>query len=316
MLELFISWSGDKSRSVALALGEWLPGVINNVRPFVSAQDIYAGTRWQVEIAGRLETAEFGIVCVTRENQLNTWLNFEAGALAKVVDATRVVPLAIDLKPSDVQIPLGQFQAQPATEDGIGRIVASINSVCHPVLAESLLARATAMWWPELKRKLDEIERQSGNTSRAVAPTRSDRELLEELLGTVRGLSARNTQTNTVALTSRTHRGRELGTILIDISNFRPDAVLHEVPLDEATTVSEVLNSVYYELADLVAPFAYRNDWILRTEGGTALDQLGSDWAMGVGNRVDDRLWGVVGPPVGSLLIAERVVRQTASASG
>ena len=55
-----------------------------------------------------------GILCVTRENHEAPWLNLQAGALAKAVDVSRVVPLAIDLAPSDVVLPLGQFQAQPA----------------------------------------------------------------------------------------------------------------------------------------------------------------------------------------------------------
>jgi hypothetical protein len=65
-VKVFISWSGTKSRDVALALREWLPLVMNSVEPFVSAKDIYAGTRWQLEISAQLEATNFGIVCVTR----------------------------------------------------------------------------------------------------------------------------------------------------------------------------------------------------------------------------------------------------------
>ena len=50
------------------------------------------------------------------ENQSAPWLNFEAGALAKKLESSRVVPLAINLKPSEVQQPLGQFQAKEATK--------------------------------------------------------------------------------------------------------------------------------------------------------------------------------------------------------
>src|SRR4051794_3511302 len=135
-MRLFISWSGKKSHAVALALHDWLPGVINHVRPFVSSTDIWAGTRWQAEIAGQLESTNFSIVCVTQENQAAPWLNFEAGALAKAVDASRVVPLAIDLKPSDVELPLGQFQAQPATQEGLSKVLASINAACEQPLKD------------------------------------------------------------------------------------------------------------------------------------------------------------------------------------
>ena len=46
-MKVFISWSDNKSQAVAIALADWLPGVINSIEPFVSAKDIYAGTRWQ-----------------------------------------------------------------------------------------------------------------------------------------------------------------------------------------------------------------------------------------------------------------------------
>jgi TIR domain len=182
-MKVFISWSGDKSRSVALALADWLPGVINVVEPFVSAKDIYAGSRWQFDIATQLDETNFGIVCVTRDNQLAPWLNFEAGALAKSVDSSRVAPLAIDLKPSDVQLPLGQFQAQPATKDGIEAIVRSLNGSCPSPLDETRLSRAFATWWPQLEDQLREIEATAVPSD---APIRSDRELLEEILNTVR----------------------------------------------------------------------------------------------------------------------------------
>jgi hypothetical protein len=185
-MKVFISWSGEKSRQVAIALRDWLPGVINSVEPFVSAKDIYAGTRWQAEIAAQLDAANFGIVCVTRDNQSAPWLNFEAGAIAKAVDASRVIPLAIDLKPSDIEIPLGQFQAQPADEAGVREIVVSINAVCENGLQDSLLRNAFRIWWPELAKRLTDIEAKSEPSG---TPERSDRELLEETLNTVRSFA-------------------------------------------------------------------------------------------------------------------------------
>jgi hypothetical protein len=188
-MKVFISWSGQKSREVAVALRDWLPAVINSVEPFVSSEDIYAGTRWQMEIAGQLESTNFGIVCVTKDNQHAPWLNFEAGALAKAVDSSRVVPLAVDLKPTDVELPLGQFQAQPATKQGISAVVTSVNGACESPLADGLLDRAVNKWWPDLDAALAEIDERSAPTHAANGPHRTERELLEETLNTVRSLA-------------------------------------------------------------------------------------------------------------------------------
>jgi hypothetical protein len=66
--------------------------------PWMSDNNIDGGARWNDKIAKALEETDFGIVCVTRENQSSAWLNFEAGAVAKKVGQARVIPLLIDLR--------------------------------------------------------------------------------------------------------------------------------------------------------------------------------------------------------------------------
>jgi hypothetical protein len=185
-MQVFVSWSGSKSQKVAVALRDWLPCVLQGVKPFVSSQDINAGGRWQHEIATHLQASNFGIVCVTRENQDSRWLNFEAGALAKSVQIGRVVPLAIDLSPADVRPPMGQFQAKPADQSGMGEVVASVNEACEPPLTDAIIEKSFQKWWPELSERLAAIEDTQADAAPPPAPARSDRELLEEVLNAVR----------------------------------------------------------------------------------------------------------------------------------
>lgn len=67
-MKLFISWSGTRSRELAEALREWIPLVLHYVEPWLSEADITAGERWAQSVAKELETSNFGIICVTREN--------------------------------------------------------------------------------------------------------------------------------------------------------------------------------------------------------------------------------------------------------
>src|SRR5579871_6874540 len=120
-MRVFISWSGARSKAVAAALTEWLPGCVQRVQPFMS-KDIDAGRAWSKEIADALAESKVGIIVVTPDNHDKPWLHFEAGALAKTLwvdDNTRVIPYLVGLEPHDIpKGPLNTFQAKKADRDG------------------------------------------------------------------------------------------------------------------------------------------------------------------------------------------------------
>lgn len=184
-VKVFLSWSGEYSRQIAMGLREWLPQILNEVEPFISTS-IEAGTRWQAEVAAQLEEALFGVVIVTKQNQSQPWLNFEAGAIAKAVDNSRLVPLAVDLSPTDVKLPLGQFQAQQLNKDGVAKIVESMNSVLSRPLTKEHLTKAIDLWWPDLEKRIQKAKRLVQTEQENTAPQRTERDLLEEILSTVR----------------------------------------------------------------------------------------------------------------------------------
>lgn len=155
----------------------------------MSLTDVHAGSRWQFEVAGELHCTNFGIICVTSENQRSPWLNFEAGALAKRLNSGHVIPLAIDLEASDVQYPLGQFQGQPLDEEGVMRIVLAINSACERPLDSNVLERSVRLWWPELE---SDIARAFSAVQVSDGRVRTERDLLEEVLNTVRTIARAN----------------------------------------------------------------------------------------------------------------------------
>jgi hypothetical protein len=216
VLNLFLSWSGDHSRAVAVALRDWLPYVISNIELFMSSRDIGPGRRWQVEIAAQLKETDFGIVCVTADNQAAPWLNFEAGALAKAVDTSHVIPLAIDLKLTDIKPPLGQFQALPATKDGVWQIVKLLNDVVAAPRTETQLDRVLEKWWPDLQQELKAIAEQASAAAEAPVEPRDERDLLEEILSTVRGISG----TRTPFVDDRASRDRDLPAVVAQMEDL------------------------------------------------------------------------------------------------
>jgi hypothetical protein len=126
--------------------------------PFMSEVDIDAGDRGLVVLSEQLAETDFGIVCVTPENQHEPWINFEAGALGKSIERGRVVPFLLGMHVPDLRQPLAQFQAKEADLDGTRALVASINSVAATPLPMERLPDSVEVWWPRLQRALAEAE--------------------------------------------------------------------------------------------------------------------------------------------------------------
>src|SRR5512132_1095561 len=126
MAKVFISWSGDISFQVAKALHEWLPDVLQAVRPWMST-DIAPGARWSAVLHDELAASNLGILCLTRGNLTAPWLLFEAGALAKHLTVARVIPYRFRLRADDIAPPLSQFQSVGDDDTGMLRLLQTIN---------------------------------------------------------------------------------------------------------------------------------------------------------------------------------------------
>lgn len=188
-MKIFISWSGELSQSVALLLRLWLQNVIQVVEPYVSSEDIEKGSRWFADIDNKLDESDFGIVCVTRENMIKPWILFEAGAISRSINRSRVTPLLIDLSPADLNGPLAQFQATTISEADMLRLVQDLgNFLGDPRFNDALIERAFYKWWPDLHQAVNEII-ESAKESEPQIDRRPDRDILEELLQTTRTLS-------------------------------------------------------------------------------------------------------------------------------
>jgi hypothetical protein len=188
-MKVFISWSGDTSHTVALALRDWLPSVLQSVEPYVSSQDIEKGARWSAEIGRQLNETAFGILCVTTDNVGSAWLNFEAGALSKSVDTSLVSPFLLGLRPAELTGPLSQFQATLPNLDDVTRLIKSINAVTERPIDETRLIDGVRMWWPRLEGNLKAASSKEVRSS--TEPRRDTREMVEELLEITRGMQRR-----------------------------------------------------------------------------------------------------------------------------
>jgi hypothetical protein len=118
-IDVFIAWSGLRSRRLASTLRDWLPQVFPGIHAWMSDTDVPAGEQWLDIIIEECKSARAMIVCLTPENQDSRWLHFEAGlSVGKLV-----LPLLQDLDPGDVQAPIGYWNCCIADARGVQKLL-------------------------------------------------------------------------------------------------------------------------------------------------------------------------------------------------
>lgn len=185
-MKVFLSWSGARSHKVALVFRDWLPSVIQAIVPYVSSEDIDKGARWSTDIAKELEDSTFGILCVTRENINAPWLTFEAGALSKTMEKSFVSPFLFDIKRSEVDGPILQFQSTIFEKEDLRKLVNTLNKASDKDgLTSDRLDKAFEVWYPTLEtelNKLKEIQPEGAEDTGGDLQTPKAQEILEEIL--------------------------------------------------------------------------------------------------------------------------------------
>ncbi len=149
----------------------------------MSGEDIEPGEAWLAKIEEELGASDVGILCLSPQNLTAPWLLFEAGFLRKAATKSRVVPFLHGITPANIGQPIGSLQACEATEEGTRKLVEMLNKNRTPRVEDALLAQQFTLWWPQLRDELGAIPAPGGGP-----PQRPEREILEEILQTARGI--------------------------------------------------------------------------------------------------------------------------------
>jgi hypothetical protein len=160
-MRVFVSWSGERSHAVAIALKTFVGDIVQSVTPFVSDEDIISGERWTSRIQEELQENQYGILSITHDNKESPWLLFEAGALSNSSYNIPVVPFLFDIEPSELTgSPLLQFQATIYyNKSNVRKLIGDINEACgEGKLDDTRLQRAFDRCYPEFENTLKQIE--------------------------------------------------------------------------------------------------------------------------------------------------------------
>ncbi|WP_460274955.1 TIR domain-containing protein [Celeribacter sp. ULVN23_4] len=177
---VFISWSGEISRELAEVLREWIPSVLQFAKPYFTPNDVEKGAKWGAEISKKLAESNVGIICLTKENVEKPWILFEAGALSKDLDNSKVCSVLFGLENTDISGPLSTFQTTEFRKSDFKKMMQSINDCGDSAkLEQSTFDNVFEMWWPTLEEKVNKILTKERTVGKEI---RSDRDLLEEIL--------------------------------------------------------------------------------------------------------------------------------------
>jgi hypothetical protein len=153
---VFLSWSQPVAAEIATHLKPFLEDVLGTATIFMS-QAMEGGTRWSMEIPQRLESCNAGLVLVTQENSQEPWLHFEAGALSKQIEESRVVPLLCGSTVGDIQgTPLSLFQAKNLDHDDFLSVCVAFGNAF--AVGEEAVRRRFEKSWPDLEAAVAKVK--------------------------------------------------------------------------------------------------------------------------------------------------------------
>jgi hypothetical protein len=170
MISVFICWSGERSKAVALAAKTWLERLFQQAQVFVSDRSIEGGTRWNVVLQEALEKNAIGICIVNSENYNAPWIAFEAGSIGKS-DSARIFPLLCGIGGGALRDgPLAQFQPKTLDKSGLFDLATSLNNLAERKMSESALLDTFEAFWARWGQALVDADNQHAFATPSTPP--------------------------------------------------------------------------------------------------------------------------------------------------
>ena len=133
--------------------------VLPFVEPWLSSEDLGKGQRWVTDIARRLEETSYCIVCVTPGVAQQPWVNFEAGAISKIVQSSRVSPLLFGVSAAElINLPLAMFQWTTFAKDDVHKLLESLNQASKSPIPHTELIKKLDYTWDKVSGKAKNAE--------------------------------------------------------------------------------------------------------------------------------------------------------------
>lgn len=155
MSNVFLSWSGNKSKDMAQIFSYYLPYILQGRTCFFSPDEIPKGVGWYQYIGEALKNAECGIVFLTRDNISNPWILFEGGGL---FSKGRVNVLLCDMGKEDANNHIwANINLTSVDEAEVYKMIQSLYASTRLEFSEDVLKANFNRYWPTMKEAFDKV---------------------------------------------------------------------------------------------------------------------------------------------------------------
>lgn len=180
MKKIFLSWSGDVSKTFALAVEIFLKEILPDIDAFVSSGP-QNGSEWFRSILDNLRNCDCIIPCLTTSNLRSHWLHFETGFVAarqgaERVERNKVFPMVLNVPIDEIGAPFSFYHAYSIEADRLEEFAESISKNLGKSLLHNSL-RSICYTFNRLFEVVEGIDEQFLHLPRQ----KSNRQLLEEL---------------------------------------------------------------------------------------------------------------------------------------
>ena len=152
-MNIFVSWSGEFSKNIAVCLHSILPQMIPGTIPFISSESIEKGNDWFKSLTNQLNETRVCLVLLTPDNSTSPWLHFEAGIVySKHNDA--IMPIWCDDSAPNIRAPFSHFQHTLFTKSDWHVLASRLNGLLTKPHDPKLIEYAVNIHWEELHSTL------------------------------------------------------------------------------------------------------------------------------------------------------------------
>lgn len=270
MKQVFISWSGETAKKIAVELSNWLQLVLQNTKTFFSEDNICKGAFTFPQLQEAIEKSDAAIVIITPDNINQPWIVFETGYLQG--RKKRTYGLLFNMKHEQLSGPLQSIQNTLFTRDDFFKMLESIKKECQPELTREQLSKIYNKMWDDLNSRVEKIIQNSCTDSTTPEP-------LVARMG-------QSPQTETLTEAERT-RAHNLLLLLNACSILRHDVTIDKIAarlhMDQNYTKSLIAHAMKKGLllSHISEYSMYVNNYEISPKGTTILTDMGLYTANG-----------------------------------